>query len=275
MSFTRTSILTLRSFASMQHHYRTTKPVRTTGAIPLTSNRRGHTTLSLHETHHPEYGEGYAVRLYATDIVTWYQNALHVDTSYASQLTNQTADYFAPFSLSLQSNKPIITTDAGSFICPPEGLWFAVSAEGPRQYDLMQGQRVRLERRVLNKTSVATVSRMLKPFKEYVTTLAGLGPVTPDTAVAMVHGVPGGLTRFQLDAFHEDNFPYLAACAYFNVYNDVRGGYMAHLNVQHAMKQARLRLYDLTGSYEWVAVPYGTLPSDLRHTRFVETTDLS
>ena len=268
------NLVALRSFAAVRDHYRTTKPVRTSGHVPLTTDRRGHTTLRLREVTHPEHGVGYAVRFHQTDVVTHYQNHLHVDTSYASPSTNVVADAYLPWYLSpyTYQRRPIITLrDTGSFICPPEGLWF--ECEEPR-YRLMPGQRTQLERRVLNKTAVALVVKMLKPFKEYVTTLAGLGPVSVETAVAMTRGVPGGLTRFQLDEFTEDNFPYLAACAYVTKYGTLGGhacGYVGVLDMRRAVTLARLRLYELTGAYEWEPVPYGTLPPDIRRTQFVAT----
>jgi hypothetical protein len=98
---------TLRSHSQAQAYITKTKPVRTSGNVPLRADRRGHREFYIHTLP----SGAIACRLYRTDVVIYYpDNTIRLDTIYASQSTNAFANALTPHAVScyMERGQPVV-----------------------------------------------------------------------------------------------------------------------------------------------------------------------
>ena len=95
------------NYESAHRFYRTTKPIRTTGAIPLRSNRRQHDQYDV-RMGCDSHGEYVACRHYRTELVKFYENGNIGIYPYNSQTSRNFINAVSPFQLSVLAGHPVL-----------------------------------------------------------------------------------------------------------------------------------------------------------------------
>ena len=94
-------------YESAHRFYRTTKPVRTTGAIPLRSNRRQHDQYDV-RMGCDSHGEYVACRHYQTELVKFYENGNIGIYPYNSLTSRNFISEVSQFQLSVLAGHPVL-----------------------------------------------------------------------------------------------------------------------------------------------------------------------
>ena len=279
-------LATIRSYDQAKTHLINTKPVRTTGNVPLRRDRKNHGHMYIHSF----YDGRIACRLYATDVVTYYPDGrVHLDTSYASQSTNAFASQFTPRAVScyLERGQPCVHVagilEATQFICPPGGLLIRPASDPhpdpllarTTPYTVAPDDNPALANqceRKLNLSRAAKARKPIAPLLEYAKTLAALGPMTHEAWRAMRGD--GRLTHAHLylsylipeDVTNPDRWPEIASLCCVNYFRNATPDRVA-VDLPRLKEALTAAMYRYFSVYDYVPLGWGTLPNDIKKYR--------
>jgi len=244
----------LYDYHSAEVYLAATKPVRTSGLVPLCENRKDHRRFNIRRL--PD--NAIACRLYNTDVVTYYPDgSTRVDTSWGSAMTNGFANCYTTAACYTRRRKPIVSTGGQSFLCPKGGV--LISADGtirPEYNPALAAQRVK----VLRRGAVAEAARAMKPFLQYAASMAALG----DLPVESVHSMGFIHADRRAEAVGDpERWPALVASYYLIHYGAVNETARSRLDTDWLKRDLRAHLYVGLGLWESVPLEWGKLPSNL------------
>jgi hypothetical protein len=276
-------LATIRSYAQAKTYLVNTKPVRTTGNVPLRDDRRGHREFYIRTM--PT--GAIACRLYHTDVVTYYPDGrVHIDTSYASQSTNAFANQFTPHAVScfMERGQPVVRiagkTNAELFICPPGGLLIRPASDShpdtllahTTPYTVTPDDNPALSQQCekrLNLSRAARARAHLRPLLDYARTLEACGPM-PHSAWQAMRG-DGRLTYSDLSYLtpedispaHQDRWPEIVSLCCINQFSTGT----VRVNTNLLRERLTTSLYRQLDVYDYVPLEWGTLPRDIKKYR--------
>jgi hypothetical protein len=222
-----------------------------------------------------------ACRLYATDVVVYYPDGrIHLDTSYASRSTALFADALTPYAVrtsNTRDNPHVYVVGVGEFVCPPEGLWLRHTMSEALAYNTQvacvpednPSLSQQCEKR-LNLSRAAKARKPIAPLLAYAKTLAACGPMPHEAWRAMRGDWRGHRHDLQYltpeDVANPENWPSLVSLCCSSDWTGVVRVNLADLKA--TLTTTMYRLYDV---YDYVQLEWGTLPTDIKRYRRLES----
>lgn len=264
----------LRTFKSCEAHYHNTRTIRgydkESHGVPIRRDRKNHKYQCVVKRRVPNAGQptdqpdyAYACRLYCTDVVTFKPNKqVIVDVAWGSASTNAFANATMPNSVVVLTvrGKPCICDRDGSYyagrdkiaLTPTEDGCYIVDRHNP-EYPLTP-----MAVRRVNRKKSGPVRKRLKPFMEYVATMAAAtaSGLTYEAVRAMRES--SSVTARTLEDFENpENWPAIVVEYMVSRYNYQARETRWVINEGKLAKRVRERLYEAEKVYYYESLPVG------------------